>query len=233
MGVCCSRKRLEVTSSDIDWINDAWSCEPNSGASNVTEGVLTVWDKNNPEVTNWCAPQDWRVNANYILSLPQGNDSMFTVTATVDFSNATGKDGAINCNMYLCGGYPSTGTWTYGDAYNADKSGNTHSELDLFETGDATDENGVPVLMQVTTHDANGNQLYSYVGFGGVAPALGGATSTMATEAVATEPMTLTWSVYPSDNMTLRVVQGSVDETFDLGSATCHGHPPPRCQVSL
>eukprot|EP00928_Gymnodinium_smaydae_P029313 TRINITY_DN22104_c0_g5_i1.p1 TRINITY_DN22104_c0_g5~~TRINITY_DN22104_c0_g5_i1.p1 ORF type:complete len:300 (-),score=23.25 TRINITY_DN22104_c0_g5_i1:214-1113(-) len=219
----CSTRGVEsvvssaVSFSDLTFVNDAWSCSPNSSATNVNNSVLTLWDKNNPEVTNWCAPTDWRVDSNYIVSVDT-TASSFEVTATVDFSKGTFKDGPVNYNMYLCGNQSSSGTWTYGDAYNADKSGNKHTELDLFETG--PDGGSIPAMMQVTSHDASGNQLFSYVGFGGVTPSISADSNfvkSMSTSAVASQPMTLTWTVSSADNMALKVVQGSISETLDLG----------------
>jgi hypothetical protein len=224
MGCCtsslasASATASAVRLSDVTFVNDAWSCTPNSLATGVSDSTLTLWDKNNPEVTSWCAPSNWRVDGNYLLSIDTTGSS-FQVTATVDFSNAIFKDGPVNYNMYLCGiQQVSSGTWTYGDAYNADKDGNKHTELDLFETG----PNGgkIPGMMQVTSHDANGNQLYSYVGFGSVTPATSSDTNftkSVATSAVATAPMTLTYTVSSTDNITLQVVQGSISETLDLG----------------
>lgn len=207
-----------VSFSDVTFVNDAWTCTANSEATGVSDGTLTLWDKNNPEVTDWCSPSDWRVDGNYLLSI-NTTGSAFQVTATVDFSKATFKDGAVNYCMYLCGIQKVTGsTWTYGDAYDADQDGNRHTELDLFETG--PNGGSIPGMMQVTSHDADGNQLYSYVGFGGVTPANSADSSFMvslSTSAVATEPMTLTYTVSSTDNITVQIMQGSISETLDLG----------------
>jgi len=218
---CCASSEVSasvVSFSDVTFVNDAWTCTANSEATGVSDSTLTVWDKNNPDVTSWCAQSDWRVDSNYLLSIDTSGSS-FQVTATVDFSKGTFKDGAVNYCMYLCGVQQVTSsTWTYGDAYNADQDGNKHTELDLFETG--PNGGSIPGMMQVTSHDADGNQLYSYVGFGSVTPATSGDTNFMksvSTSAVATEPMTLTYIVSSTDNITLQVVQGSTSETLDLG----------------
>lgn len=188
--------------NDILWVNDAWNaCTPNPSATRVSDAGLLIYDKNNPTVTNYCAPSNWRVDSGHVLNIDTSQSS-FVVSMTVDFSNAKGTDGPINCNLYMTGNYNlDNPTVKYTDA-----SKGTNSEFDFFETGGIDGPGELPKLFRVTTHghpnDYDGT--YKIIGF-----VDNDQDVDFPTTASAKYPMTLEYTFDP-ENTTLRITQ---DET--------------------
>lgn len=203
-------ERDPLNVKDIRWVNDAWTCAPNSQATNVDGNTLMVYDKNNASKTNYCCPSDWRIDSFNLMELDVTQGSIL-IQMTVDFSSAKGTDGKANFNCYMTGNYTirDDNTVTYADAQT------TNSEFDFFETGGTQGPGEPPTLFQCTSHGI-GDPVGQYVKIHFASSTAILDSGDMSTTASHMYPMTLTYLLTQNSPVHLKIQQTETNTNHTL-----------------